>query len=239
MLAFVLFLLLASCRFVSISGADDPIICFTFDDQHEGVYRVALPIMQQYGFRGTCFVNSGKLHRPNYMLKNELQSLYADYAWEIGGHTINHENLVNLTYPEARQAIITDYDSLYAWDLYPRSFALPFGECPLEYFPIIAEYYRNIRGSMDTPMHVPLDRLGLGYLPYQSGWNSSVIKARIQRGIAAHEELIIIGFHEIEGATNPYGSNCDSDTFGEIMDYVHNLGLRVLPVDEAVEALEN
>lgn len=229
--------MLASCRIVSLSTTDNPIICFSFDDQHEGVYRVALPIMEQYGFRGTCFVNSGRLARPNYMLKNELLSLHDEYGWEIGGHTLQHNNLVDMNYAEARHAILADYDSLFAWNLQPRSFALPFGDCPWEYYGIITGRYRNIRGSNDTGMHVPLNRLGLGYLAYQTGWSSSVIKDRIMRGIADHEELIIIGFHELDGAANPYGTNCSTEVFTQIMDDVHELGLQVLPLDEAVEAL--
>ncbi len=171
------------------------------------------------------------------MIKDELISLHNDYGWEIGGHTLLHEELVELNYQEAMHVIVTDYDSLNSWGLHPRSFAHPGGDCPQEYFPLITDHYRNIRGSNDMAMHIPLNRLGLGYLPYQSGWSPRVIKDRIQRGIADHEDLIIIGFHQIDMATDPYGSNCHTPVFTEIMEYVHELGVRVLPLDEAVEEL--
>lgn len=194
--------------------------------------------MEQYGYRGTCFVNTARLGSPTLLTQEELLALHHQYHWEIGGHTLKHEDLTNLSYTEARNTISADFQNLQTWNLEPRSFALPCGDCPLEYYSILTSLYRNIRGSNDLAMHVPLNRLGLGYLAYQSSWNASVIKERIQRGIADNEDLIIIGFHQIDMPADPWGCNCETETFRAIVEYVQQLGLEVLPLDEAVEKLD-
>jgi len=230
-------LLASSCRIVSVSASSTPVICFTFDDQQAGVYSEALPVMNQYLFRGTCFVNSGCLGWPECLTLEQVISLHHDYHWEIGGHTLLHKDLTTLSYEEAIYAISQDYQNLASWGLHPHSFALPSGDCPMEYYPLLMSMYDNVRNSNDEPMYIPLNRYGLGYLPFQTGWNAQVIKDRIQRGIANRENLIIIGFHRIGGTPSNYPSDCTLEAFTEIVEYVSELGLPVLPLDEAVELL--
>ena len=231
-------LLPGSCRLFTPSAAQSPIICFTFDDQHKGVYTNALPVMAQYGYRGTCFVNTNSLGKPNSLNLNQLQELYHTWHWEIGGHTLNHEQLPQLEYAEAETAITLDYQNLVSWNLSPRSFALPRGECPASYFPIITSLYQNIRGSSDFAMFCPLNRLSLGYLPFQTDWTADIVMERIRRGIANSESLIIIGFHSVGDSIPDYPANCTTAQFAQIMAGTNNLGLKVLPLAEAVECLD-
>jgi len=228
---------LPACRLMVEEPMALPIICFTFDDQHVGVHSVALPIMAQYGYRGSCFVNTGFLGIGSLMTAGQLQDLYWNYNWEIGGHSLLHENLTELTPVGAEHAIRQDYNNLVALGLNPSSFALPRGKIPQDYLPFVYEHYRNVRGSSDFAMHQPIDRRSLGYLPFQSGWNAGVIKDRIMRGITNRESIIIIGFHRIDDSTDQYGANCPESVFSEIMSYVHDKGLEVLPLSEAVEKL--
>jgi hypothetical protein len=44
---------------------------------------------------------------------------------------------------------------------------MPRGKCPLEYYPVLTEYYTYLRGSNDYALHIPLNVQGLGYLSYQ------------------------------------------------------------------------
>lgn len=236
-LLLLLLLFTGSCRIVSVSASSTTVICFTFDDQHEGVYRAALPVMNLYHFRATCFVNSGKLGWPECMTRDELTSLHNTYQWEIGGHSLLHKELTELSYEDATTAIEQDYQNLVAWGFAPHSFALPSGDCPMEYYPLLMNLYDNVRGSNDVAMSIPINRYSLGYFPYQTGWSAQVVKDRIQRGIADRENLIIIGFHRLDGPPSSYPTDCSLATFTEIVRYVNELGLTVLPLDEAVELL--
>lgn len=232
-----IFWMLSGCRFVAVEPGQLPIICITFDDQHSGVYDVALPIMNQYHYRGSCFVNSGYIGLSGLMSAAQIVDLHKNHQWEIGGHSLRHEQLTELNSLEAESAIEEDYLNLLALGLAPRSFAIPRGKIPDVYLQFVYNRYRNVRGSSNFAMYQPIDRYNLGYLPFQSGWAADVIKDRVVRGIANHESLIIIGFHRIGDPTDQYGANCPADVFAELMAYFHELGLAVLPLDEAVEKL--
>lgn len=231
-------LLLGSCRLATPPAPSQPIICITFDDNNIGIYTEALPIMNQYGFRATCFVNSGYIGNTYMLSLAQLQNLYEQWNWEIGGHTFGHESLPNISYPEAETAIGADYLRLKQWGLNPKSFALPRGACPLDYYPIISTYYDIIRGSHDFAMCSPLDSHSLGYLPFQGDWDTSVIKTRISRGIANGESLIIIGFHSVGNAGNSYNATCSAAQFAQIMADIHQFGLEVMPLSEAIDKLK-
>ncbi|MFA7543512.1 MAG: polysaccharide deacetylase family protein [Candidatus Cloacimonadaceae bacterium] len=227
----------SGCRFTSPSPSSEPIIVFTFDDQHESVYQVAFPIMQEYGYRGTNFVNTAALGKPRLFGRDELIKMTLSYGWEAGGHTLNHEALNQLSYSEAIRVILEDYQNLQEMGLNPLSFALPKGQCPSGVYPYLQGLYPNIRGSSDFAMYCPINRQALGYLAFQTGWNQQVIKQRIVRGIAAGEALIIIGFHRFNAEDQSYTDSCSDTVFREILSFVKEKNLRVLPLAEAVNTL--
>ena len=84
-----------------------PVAAITFDDGYRSVYTNALPIMQEEGLRGACFVSTdlvGTSRRFPHdaalpvidllevMDWSELSALRAE-GWEIGGHTATHARL--------------------------------------------------------------------------------------------------------------------------------------------------
>ncbi|PKN72236.1 MAG: hypothetical protein CVU50_08090 [Candidatus Cloacimonetes bacterium HGW-Cloacimonetes-3] len=232
-------LFVTSCKMLQQEPPPLPIISITFDDQHANVYSKALPLMSIYGYRGSCFVNSHRLGRVGMLSQRDVTSLFNEYNWEIGGHSLNHEHLAELSYQEAETAIGADYVNLSDLGVNPRSFAIPSGNCPQEYYPIITHFYKNVRGSSDFAMYDPVDRHSLGYFTFQSGWSASIVIERIRRGIANRESLIVLGFHRIDGGENEdYAQdNCPLSEFADILRYINNLKLEVLPLAEAVDKL--
>lgn len=192
--------------------------------------------MNEFGYRGTNFVNTNtvNLDFPLRMNWAQITELELEYGWETGGHTLNHEVLNQLDLDVAIANIMQDKQNLSDHGLFPRSFALPRGQCPIQLYAMLTELYQNIRGSSDFAMHHPLNRKALGYLAYQQGWSSDIVKRRIQRGIANQEALIIIGFHRFDTDSDEYTDSCPSPTFREILQYTQDLGLKVLPLAEAV-----
>ena len=232
-----LLLLSLSCRMTEPSAQESPIICITFDDGSSTVYTNALPLLQNYGYSATVFINSGTINTGNNMSVSQLQSLKQQYGWEVGGHSLNHEHLGQLNLEAAASSISRDFQNLTAWDLNPKSFALPYGECPHEYYPLITAYYSIIRGSSDFPLIQPIDPLNLSYTSYQSSWDVSQISARITRGIIDHEDLIILGFHTVHPDVSISGINCSPQTFSMILDFIHSRGLRVMTISQAISSL--
>ena len=225
--------LLLSC---SLSREEQPatIVCLTFDDAHSSVYQQALPILERFGLKATSFVNSALLDGYETMSWAQVLSLENEHGWETGAHGLSHANLAELSHAEAARQILDDRQLLMEHGISPRSFALPYGVCPLDYYDLIVPHYDNIRGSNDLPMHAPVDRLNLGYLPFQSGWTAQRVKARITRGMADREALVIIGFHRIETPGAGYQDNCPAAELEEICRWLRDTGLEVMTISEAM-----
>jgi len=230
---------LFSCRFTTRTGKHETIVCINFDDNALSVYENALPIMNQYGFRGTMFVNSGLVGRTNRLSWIQLDSLKNYHGWEIGGHTLHHELLSDLSYNEAEQNIKSDYLNLKAHGLNPKSFATTYGHCPTEYYQIISKYYKNTRTCFNIPMYVPLDRNLLGCFSMTNEMSAQYIMNRITMGLVEGENLIILLFHEVSDQNISYLSNCTPATFAEIMRRLNELKVKVMPLHEAVEYLSD
>lgn len=226
-------LALFSC---ALSTEDNPatVVCLTFDDGHASVYEYGLPVLTKYGFSATSFINSGLVDNPTNMCWAQIISLASEHHWEIGSHSFSHANLAQLGYEEARQEILRDKKALINHGITPRSFALSYGICPIDYYDLILAEYDYIRGSSDFPMHNPVDPSNLGYLPFQSGWDADVIKARIMRGVANREAVIIIGFHRIETEGQGYYDNCPRDELEKICQWLQRSGLEVMTISEAM-----
>ncbi len=230
--AISLAVLFSSCRISTEPQVSSPTIVFTFDDQHQSIYDVALPLMQKYGFRGTNFVNTAKMGNPDLMNWDECVELELIHGWETGGHTLYHDQLNLLELEEAKDNISQDFQNLKERGLNPKSFALPKGQCPYQLYEHVQSLYENIRGSSDFAMHKPFNRYGLGYLAYQTGWTAKQVKARILRGVMDGEDLIIIGFHRFDTDSPIDPDICKSEDFEEILRFVSEKDYQVLPLKE-------
>jgi peptidoglycan/xylan/chitin deacetylase (PgdA/CDA1 family) len=70
-------------------------VVITFDDGFLGVYQNALPVLEEYGFRGVVYLISGTVGTDlsyGYLQEEEILAL-AERGWEIGSHSISHSNL--------------------------------------------------------------------------------------------------------------------------------------------------
>lgn len=87
-----------------------PRVALTFDDGYQTVHDVVAPILQQYGFTGTVYLNTGhigaQLHEPSnsglghypeefFMVWDEVISLQSQ-GWIIGSHGVEHVDLTIL-----------------------------------------------------------------------------------------------------------------------------------------------
>jgi peptidoglycan/xylan/chitin deacetylase (PgdA/CDA1 family) len=232
-------LILFGCNWTTHTPKSELVVSINFDDNCSSVYAKALPAMQQYGFRGTHFVNSGKVGNPGRLTWAQLDSLKHFYQWEIGGHSLNHLNLATLSEQQAEISISADYDSLSRHNLHPVSFATPFGYCPVEFYSHILQYYKNIRTCFNTAMHCPIDQSLLGAFSVTNEMSVQDVMDRVDQAQLEGENLVILLFHEVGGEDTDYLSNCDPDIFAEIMRRLHQSRLKVLPLNEALNYLSD
>jgi peptidoglycan/xylan/chitin deacetylase (PgdA/CDA1 family) len=228
---------ISSCRFSSMPDNQKLIVCITFDDNYPSALENAVPIMQQYGYRGTMFINSGNVGNPIYMSWAQLSELKNQHGWEIGGHALHHDNLAFLDYEQAEQVIKSDYDSLLAHGFNPISFATPFGICPDEYYPIVMKYYRNLRTCIDVQMYSPVNRTYIGCFGVSRDMSPQVVESRIRQAVLEKENLVVLLFHRIAPGL-PNISNYEPAKFAEVMRRLNNMDITVLPMDEALNYLE-
>jgi peptidoglycan/xylan/chitin deacetylase (PgdA/CDA1 family) len=103
-------------------------VSLTFDDGSRSQYALR-PILLDHGMRATFFVNSGLVDRNDgsAMTWAQLRGLAAD-GNDLGGHTIDHRNLLQLAPAERLRQVCGDRDRLIANGLPAVSFAYPYGE---------------------------------------------------------------------------------------------------------------
>ncbi|GAP10186.1 predicted xylanase/chitin deacetylase [Bellilinea caldifistulae] len=80
---------------VILKGGELPAkpVILTFDDGYRSIYDLAFPVLNHYGFEGVVYVITGCVGAPTYMNSEQITELFAN-GWEIGSHTVSHEDLV-------------------------------------------------------------------------------------------------------------------------------------------------
>ncbi len=64
-------------------------IIITFDDGHESNFTLALPILQEFGFKATFFITTGWIGRPDFLNTEQIQAL-ENAGMTIGSHGVTH-----------------------------------------------------------------------------------------------------------------------------------------------------
>jgi len=130
-------------------------IVITFDDGYENVFRYAIPILDQFKQKATCFIvknqidgfNKWDIDRNDYketklMNLKQIQELHLK-GYEIGSHTEDHLNLTKLSYDEKKNQIIRPIDFFKKkLNIDIESFAYPFGSYDDDCIQIIKNNYK-------------------------------------------------------------------------------------------------
>ena len=107
------------------SGTPHTVVSLTFDDGWQSD-ALASSILLESGIRATFYVNSLTIGTPGHLSWAQLDQLAAA-GHEIGGHTLDHPDLMRLRSAEASRAIHEDREALLAGGFAADSFAYPFG----------------------------------------------------------------------------------------------------------------
>lgn len=74
-------------------------ILITFDDTREEQYRIGVPEMNKYGFKGVFFIMTISINRPGYMSKTQIKDL-SDKGNCIGAHSWDHNPITKYKGPD-------------------------------------------------------------------------------------------------------------------------------------------
>jgi hypothetical protein len=106
------------------------VVTLGFDDGTAGHFDVVRPVLAEHGMRGVFFVITGRLGQPGYMTAEQVRQLH-DEGHEIGGHTVNHLHLIQLSAEDQVREVRHNEEYLQVLlGIKPSvvSFAYPFGE---------------------------------------------------------------------------------------------------------------
>lgn len=126
----------------------DKTVVLTVDDAYITFKSGAMPILRQYGFPVTLFVNTDSIGADGYLGWSDLRQLQKEGV-EIGNHTATHRSMTEQLRGESdsryRQRLRGDLDRAQLaltreLGLAPQLFAYPYGEYSLLAQQIVEEY---------------------------------------------------------------------------------------------------
>ncbi len=109
-----------------VHAATNTVVSLTFDDGSASQYST-LSMLPARGMNGTYYINSGLVGSSGYyMTWSQLHDLY-NAGNEIGGHTVDHKNLTQLSTADATAEVCNDRTNLINNGFSPvTSFAYPY-----------------------------------------------------------------------------------------------------------------
>ena len=109
-----------------VTAAPKTIVSLGFD-MGTGDQLLARQILENHGFRGTFYIDSGPIGSSGYYLSvSDLQSLQAA-GHQIGGLSVDHVDLTTATPAQLQHQVCDDRATLQGWGLNVVDFAYPFG----------------------------------------------------------------------------------------------------------------
>jgi peptidoglycan/xylan/chitin deacetylase (PgdA/CDA1 family) len=106
-----------------------PMIALTFDDGWRSVREIALPELNARGMVATNYITTNFVdsNPVNYITQEHVMD-FVQAGWEIGAHSLNHEDLTTLDEPEVISNVFLPQMVLSDWIGYPvTTFSTPYG----------------------------------------------------------------------------------------------------------------
>lgn len=80
-------------------------VVLTFDDGHESNYTLALPILQEFGYKAHFFITTGWIGTPHFMTEQQIQGLH-HAGMGIGSHGVTHRFLSDLSEDDIKTEMV-------------------------------------------------------------------------------------------------------------------------------------
>lgn len=114
----------------------DKVACITIDDGYATFKSNAMPLLNEFGFKATLFINSETVGAGSYMDWSELREVY-EQGIEIGNHSHSHAYFLNKPKEHRIEFFTKDVQKCQEeinkhLGFYPEIFAYPYGEFDLK-----------------------------------------------------------------------------------------------------------
>ncbi len=149
-------------------------VALTIDDAFRSFRSGAMPLLREFGYPATLFVNTGEVGGPDYLSWTELHQVAADGV-EIGNHSATHGYLLNRLHGETaekwrsrvRIEIQQAQNDLRAHlGIDARLFAYPYGEFSRDLIEVVRELgFVGAVGQQSGPLGKGQDLFALPRFP--------------------------------------------------------------------------
>lgn len=225
---------------------DEPMVSVTFDDGWESIYSKGAPILQTYNIRTTQYVLSGAFGFHNYFSREQLVSLQ-NVGHDIQSHTITHRDLTTLTSHDLTAELAkskADLSAVLGREV--TDFASPLNRHNDHVIDEIKKQYRSHRnteadidtlydGSFNT--HDSFNPYSISAFSVRRTTPLSKIQAFLEAA-KAKKAWVVLVYHEVDEKSEDYYAVTPKQ-LDEQMAAVKASGLRVVTVDEALDAYES
>lgn len=211
-------------------AATPTVVSIEFDDA-VGSQAVARQMLADRGIKATFFVNSQRLGTSGYLSRQQVLDLQAD-GNEIGGHTLTHAHLTQVSDGEARRQICDDRQALIAQGFNVTNFAYPFGEhndtvehlvkeCQYDSGRLISGL-KSPAGCNSCPYAEkipPADRWAVRTAPsVRKSFSASYVNDEVTNAQQTGGGWVQIVFHHICDGCDDYSMS--QTAFGKVLDFV-------------------
>jgi peptidoglycan/xylan/chitin deacetylase (PgdA/CDA1 family) len=188
--------LAASAVLPGTASAATAKVALTFDDGLGSHHSAVAPMLAATGHNATFYIATGLLGTAEHMTWTQVQSLHAQ-GFEIGGHSVTHAELPEISIPSMQQEIKGSYDALIAKGITPKAFATPYGAYNQNVLAEVAKYYESHRGFHDINLNgFPYNKYLLQVRQITSLTTVAQVETWIDEAEAGGHWLILV-FHDI------------------------------------------
>ena len=229
----------------------DKLVVLTFDDSVKSHFRVAGPILKQFGFGATFFITEGftfKSNKKDYMTWEEIQSLDRD-GFEIGNHTGSHLAVSAKTLDQLEGELDAIANRCRELGIpQPTSFAWPGNSLNHDAFPILRKHGFRFARRGGSPEY-PYDKgQGFAYEPgldepllipsagdARPNWQLSDFIAAVDQ--AKNGKIAVIQFHGVPEGEHPW-VHTPLERFEEYMRYLHEHNFKVIALRDLAKYVD-
>lgn len=220
---------------VSANVTHEGRVIFTFDDGYSNNCTEAFPIMEQYGFKGTIYVNPFRVDsEERFLTLTQCKTLY-NAGWDIASHGYNHIAYNDAT-PEETEADIANAKAWLLANGFTRSmlhFGVPNGQDTADLqTSLVNNGYLTSRNSIYNSFYA--DKLTSSALPSQPIKNTNLIQyvENIIENAKTSGKTVILMFHRVETDDTGDEYGWSTEKFSDLCEILYNRGIVVVPISE-------
>jgi peptidoglycan/xylan/chitin deacetylase (PgdA/CDA1 family) len=212
-----------------------PLVSVAFDDGRASAYDRAVPLMDEYGYKGTFYVNPGTIEMSEFLAASELQEL-SRTGNDIAVHGYDDIDLTGISADRIDSQLVEGRDALAQVGLMPTDLAAPMGRSDAQVEWYARKYFQSMRG-MDEGINTRqnLDPYDLKVFHVDSHTTPEALAAALTETRELHGWLILV-YHEISAVRS---DDSERDTisrnvFASQLEAIHGSDIAVEPVSRAL-----